>query len=109
MSSGRSFDVDALVEAGFRKRFTDAQWKSQNERLADSEMATGGPYVIEYALENDYGVVVTVEQNTATQDFGEITAQVTYPPVAIVEGPRGRVAVDSSDTDLILAMAQSVL
>ena len=100
-------DVTALLDAGFRKQFSDEQWAEANEGLAKSGRSTGGPYRLDYVLKRR-GVMITVERNVGVQQQGDLGYTVEYPSVAVVEGPGGRVAVDPRNTDLVLAMAEAV-
>lgn len=71
-------------------------------------MQDNGPYEV-LACWTRGQTVVLVEQNTAPDDLGGgMTAVITHPPVAVIEGPRGRVAASPLDVALVVDQAKEV-
>jgi hypothetical protein len=101
------FDLQMLEAAGFEKQLTEQEWQDKQQQLAGSEMAHGGEYRLDYVLARDR-VTVTVEQNTSTQEYGGMQMQVRHPPVAIIDGPNGRVSCSAENAQLILQLAEAV-
>ena len=101
------FKPQGLIQAGFKKTLTNKQWSTKMSQLQQSEISRTGPYRLEYILQRGE-VTVTIEQNTSKQLHGGLEATVTYPSVAVVEGPKGRVACDPENTELILQMADEL-
>jgi len=100
-------DLNALTEAGFKQALTAEQREAKNAELAESELSRGGEYRIDYALTRDK-VTITVEQNTGAQSRGDLEMSIKYPPVAVVEGPGGRVACSPDNTGLLLRLADEL-
>lgn len=78
----------------------------QVEAMAAAAQGTGlranGPYELLGAWRNGQATI-TVERNTAPDPWtGRLT---TYPAVAVVDGPNGRVAVNPDDAGLLAAEA----
>lgn len=93
--------ADKLIELGFT---ADAEAKGVAEANAvEHGMHENGPYVVHHVFTKG-DVVVTIEQNTAPEDLGGMTAVVTHPPCAIIASPKGRVAFNPDDTDLAAAL-----
>lgn len=99
-------DATALGYAGFTQ---DDGLKQQLQDAADAQMHESGPYKVLEAWRQ--GVIqIVVEQNTAAEDLGGgTTAVVTYPPVAVIEGPGGRVCCNPNDTDLVVSVASGMV
>jgi hypothetical protein len=97
--------VGALHELGFKKSSRDV---AVYERLAQaSGMNDSGPYrVSDCFVKGD--TVVLLEENVSTEDANGLRAVVTYPAVAVIEGPGGRVAVNPDDVDSVVYHAQLV-
>lgn len=96
-----------LREVGFKAANDEA---SARRAMADDVgLHESGPYVVDGVLRKgagDTAVTVTVEQNTSDEDLaGGMTAKVTYPPVAIIEGPQPgqRLAASPDDWDAVQA------
>jgi hypothetical protein len=86
--------LDAL---GFTE---DAAGKGYFEGLAaDAGMHDNGPYVVHHVFTKG-DVVVVIEQNTAPEDMGGMSAIVSHPACAIIESPKGRVAFNPDDVEL---------
>lgn len=101
------FDLDALAEAGFRKRLSEQEWRTLNSELNQTELAAGGEYHIDYVLGRD-DVTVTIEQNVSTQEHGGMQIQTRHPAIAVVEGPNGRASCSVEYPELILELARQV-
>ena len=92
----------ALEGAGFKH---DDELKGAHEESATSnEMHTGGPYVIHGVWRKGL-VSIVVEQNTDTIETDGMSVSTTHPPVAVVQGPKGRAGCNPSDADLLLSLA----
>lgn len=99
--------IAALEALGFTKALTHEEWVAHNEQLAASDKYGSTDLTIEYILEREDGVRVTIEQNTQTDaPFGVLTT-VRYPDVAVVEYEMKRVAC-TPQADLITAMANQL-
>lgn len=66
-------------------------------------MSHNGPYAPLLAMVNG-DVLVVVEQNTAREDMNGMTALVEHPPVVVINGPKGRVAANPADLELVSAL-----
>ena len=99
-------DLNALSEAGFEP-LGAKRVKERNLALADSGLAAGGEYRIDHVLKRE-DVTITVEQNIGSHVQGDVEMTIKYPPVAVVESPRGRVACSPGDTELLLALANDL-
>jgi len=69
------------------------------------DLSHNGPHVVQEVFTKSVSsgtITVTIEQNTSPDDLGGgMTAVVTHPPVAIIDGPKGyRVAFNPVDVDL---------
>lgn len=81
--------------------FVDDKAQAQSDEAA--AIAEGAGNGGEFSVDNVFtknNVKVTVQQNSATEDVGGLSAVVTHPPVAVVESPKGRVAFNPSDVAL---------
>lgn len=90
--------ADKLSELGFK-----ADSKAKQAALTDAEaqgLSVNGSYDVHAVYAKD-GITVTVEQNQATEDIGGLSAVVTHPPVAVMESPKGRVAFNPNDVELV--------
>lgn len=91
--------TDKIEALGFTE---DADAAGYFEYLAaDAGMDKGGPYVVEAAFVNDAGLFLVLERNTGDEDLGGLEATVKYPPVAILDGPKGRVSFNPDDLGLL--------
>lgn len=97
---------DALTSAGFAE---DAELKTATEASAEKNgLSASGDYVVLSAWKKGL-VTLLFEQNTAPEDLGSgLTATVTHPAVCIVSSPRGRIACNAGDTELILNVAEDL-
>lgn len=102
------FDLAALEAAGFEKTLSDEEW-------VDAQAAFNSLYgregvTVNYVLLRGEIRLVT-EQNTQEQEQFGVQTTVQYPEVAVLEHvniPTRRVAVDASNTALILAVADDL-
>jgi len=89
--------ADTLVTLGFLE---DDDAKNYFAGLAsDAKMHDNGPYDVRQVFTKG-DVVVLVEQNTAPEDMGGMSAVVSHPACAIIESPKGRVAFNPEDVEL---------
>lgn len=81
--------------------FTDDPTQAQADQAAAIEAGagSGGEFSVNHVFTKNQ-IKVTVEQNSATEDVGGLSAVVTHPPVAVIESPNGRVAFNPSDVAL---------
>jgi hypothetical protein len=96
-------DNKALEKAGFKH---DDELKSAHEEAADkNEMHKDGPYVVRGVWKKGL-VTLLFEQNTAAEPMGGgMNAIIQHPAVCVVSSPKGRVACNADDTELILSLA----
>lgn len=106
MASLTDIDTKPLIEAGF-KALTQKEWQARLAEFAAMGMNEGGTYDFGYELSRGK-VTVLIEQNTSTTSADGLETMTKHPAVATVIGPRGRVTVNATETDLILAMADEV-
>lgn len=100
---GRTYAVtDRLMDLGFiRSEQRQTEIEAANEAAGAN---SGGPLTVIDVLVQ-HNTVLVIEQNVGTDDFAGLSAQITYPAVAIIEGPKGRVAFNPSDTALAERLA----
>lgn len=92
----------ALTDAGFDQR---DDLVGEMQQWGDAlKMSDNGPYKVLHVFTKG-DVFVQVETTNAPLDLGGMDAQVQYPPVCIVEGPKGRVACRPEDTELVVQLA----
>jgi hypothetical protein len=86
-----------LTDLGFT---ADDDHKASMEKVAeDNGMSANGPYVVHGAWSKG-DVKIHMEQNTAPDQDGELTAQITHPPVMVVEKAGKRVfAISPRDAE----------
>lgn len=95
--------VTALMDRGFVR---NEELRTRLEADANAAGAgNGGKYTVLEAASLGDTVTLYVEQNIGSDDFGGLAAQVTYPAVAIIEGPGGRVAFDPANVALAERLA----
>lgn len=71
-----------LADLGFKP---DDDHKSAVEQIAeDNGVSESGPYVV-HAAWSKGDIKIHLEQNTAPEVDGEMSAQVTHPPLLVVE------------------------
>ena len=99
--------IQLLLDAGFVKDLTTKQWTDANAEATRAGMGNGGDYRLDYLLRRG-DVTVQIEQNVSTLVQDGLETMTRHPAVAVVVGPRGRVACPANDTALILSMADSV-
>lgn len=99
-------DMKALEAAGFQP--DDELKAAHEEQAANDGMDESGPYVIHGAWRKGL-VTVFVEQNTVAESLdGGIEATIQHPSVCVVSGPKGKVACNAEDTELILAIVSGL-
>jgi len=101
--TGRASINDALLELGF---VFDADATTEAIDSA-ADLQRGGPYDFRGCYRKG-PLTITVEQNTDTRLESGMTQMTTYPEIAIVDGPKGRVACPVDDLDLITRMASEL-
>lgn len=106
MASLNDIDIQPFVSAGF-KTLTQKEWQARLADFATMGMNEGGTYDFGYELSRG-SVSILIEQNTSTTAADGLETMTKHPAVATVIGPRGRVTVNATETDLILAMADEV-
>lgn len=95
----------ALTAAGFTH---DDELKDAHVTRADENgMHDSGPYVV-HGVWKRGEVTVLVEQNTAKEDIGGMRAAVDHPAVCLITGPKGRIAANPEDVELVLAVAEDL-
>lgn len=99
-------DAAALKKAGFKH--DDETKAAHEEHATTNDMHKDGPYVVHGVWKKGL-VNLLFEQNTAAEPMGGgMSAVIQHPHVCIVSGPKGRVACNADDMDLILAMVSEV-
>ncbi len=94
-----------LQAAGFVR---DARLIQEARATADRNGLTDvGRYDVELLLRRGE-VTVTVERNTARMKLAGAESLVQHPPVAIIAGPKGRVATSVAKPQLILSVADQL-
>jgi hypothetical protein len=88
-------DISAAVSA-----LQDAKFE---EQVPTSTVADSGASILS-VLHRD-GVTITIEQKTTTDPSG---LEITYPPVCVIQGSRGRAACSTADPALIVQVAKEV-
>lgn len=89
LDNGFEYDADAST--------------TQVESIEELQLNRGGEYQAHGCYRKAYASV-TIERNTDTREEGGMSIMATYPPVAVVEGPKGRVACPADDFELVLRM-----
>lgn len=94
--------ADALINRGF---INDTALQSGLTQIAaDLGMGENGSYKV-LACYSKGDVSVTVEQNQSPEVLGGgMSAVVTHPPLAIVVGPKGRIAANPDDIELVVSL-----
>jgi len=77
------------------------------ESIEELDLNRGGDYRPQGCFRKG-PALVKIEQNTDSRDEGGMTITTTYPSVAVVEGPRGRVACAAGDFELVLRMVSEL-
>jgi hypothetical protein len=77
------------------------------ESVEELELNRGGEYRPQGCYRSGLAMV-KIEQNTDTRQEGGMSMATTYPSVAVVEGPKGRVACSADDFELVLRMVQEL-
>lgn len=89
----------ALQGASFTE---DVDAKVAREEFAEkANMHQNGPYKV-HSMWKRGTVSVFIEQTVTQEDQGGMISQVTHQPVAVIEGPKGRVAAAASDVEAVL-------
>lgn len=92
---------EALLSQGFT---LDEASRSAAQQNADAQgMSVNGPYVVE-SVHVKGDVLVSVERNQSPEDLGGYTALVTHPALAVVTSPKGRIACNPNDVELVLSV-----
>lgn len=96
---------DALIAAGFIPSNT----ADQQQKADENGMSDYAPYTVQALLKRE-DVTVLIEQNDALEPINGTgrTVRVSYPPVAVVSGPKGTVACDPNNTALVEAIAKGL-
>lgn len=95
----------ALLAEGFVADETSRDAVQQNAEAQN--MSLNGAYlVLNVYVRND--VLVTIEKNESPEDLGGYTAIIQHPALAIVTSPKGRVAVNPTDVDLVLSVVSDL-
>lgn len=89
--------TQVLRKHGFRD--DTAMRDGLTQFATDLDLSGSGPYRQNLVMTRGAYTVV-VEQNVARERLGDLDAQVTYPEVAILDGPTGRVAFNPNDLEL---------
>lgn len=106
MASLADLDLTPLLDAGFKK-MTQKEWQTRVDEYKALGMDNGGTYDFGYELIRGRTTIM-IEQNVSTIVGDGLETMTKHPAVATVTGPRGRVTVNATETDLILAMADEV-
>lgn len=80
---------------------------AQVESVVELELSRGGDYVPQGCYRRGQ-IMVQIEQNTDTREEQGMEIMTKHPSVAVVEGPRGRVACSAADFSLVLRMADEL-
>lgn len=94
--------AEKMMDAGFTRN--EKAKKDLAAKNAKAGSDKGGPHTVQEVLTKG-DVTIVVEQNVGSDDLGGLPATVTYPAVAIIEGPKGRVAFNPNDTALAERLA----
>lgn len=99
-------NITAVESAGFTH--SDDLKAAHVEQADKNGMHETGPYVVQGVWQKGL-VSILVEQNTAAEPMGGgMNAIIQHPAVAIVSGPKGKAACNPEDTELLLALADSL-
>ena len=94
---------DVLANLGFQSdenRRAALQTHAENPETDGGNLSHNGDYKVLGTWTKD-DIVVHMEQNTAPDQIGELSAIVTHPPLLVVEGPKGRAAVRPGDVEAL--------
>lgn len=106
MANLADVDVEFLVQQGFSK-LSKQDWEKRVAELKAKGMDNGGTYDLGYELARG-PVSVMFEQNISTVISDGLEVMTKHPAVAVIDGPRGRIACPAHDSELILAMVDQV-
>lgn len=99
------YDDQYLLDAGFER---DDSERDAHQSVSDAaSMDQGGQYFVRGVYKKGK-VTITFENNASEITQGGLTSQVQHPQACIIEGPGGRVACHSNDTDLQLQLAEEM-
>lgn len=88
----------ALREAGLSPDAQAVDVARQNAEAQD--LSRNGPYTVLGAWSAG-DLLVVCEQNTSPDVLGGLNATIQHPPVLVVSSPKGRVAVNPEDLELV--------
>lgn len=99
MSDNLVGELDArLGSLGFAQDGEAANVARQNAEAQG--LSHNGPYEV-LGVWRRGEVMVLLEHNTAPDVFNGLNALISHPPVAVLSGPKGRVAVNPDDLELV--------
>lgn len=99
-------DQKQLLKAGFKH--SDELRSAHQDAAAANNMSHNGQYDVNGVFTKGL-VTLVFEQNTCPEPLeGGLDVTITHPPVCIVSGPKGKATCRADDTELILAVADSL-
>ena len=94
-----------LLDAGFVYDYDKHTEGIQTAQ--DIGMDAGGPFAHQGVYVRG-SVTIEIQQNTDTQTAGGMEMTVKHPPVAVVEGPKGRCAANPANRAGVLELADEL-
>jgi len=94
--------IATLANSGWDKN--EIQLQQYQQQASNDGLSHNGAYVVLAVLTKGL-VTIVFEQNTASENVGGLDAAVTHPAVAVISSPKGKVACNPTDAELIVNVA----